>query len=422
MMRNGTALSLIVVGLVACGSENTGSSASGGAMATGGIASSGGVAGTGGKPNSGGVAGATLTGQGGVAGSVAATGGTVGSGGLPGSGGNLGGAGSSGRDGAVATGGEAGSGDANRPTTLPDAGSPGDARSNPSGDAASAKDVALPPSDASDAVPPITTCTGTSTLKAGDNKLSLQFGGRTRSYIAYVPSAIKSGTAVPLIFDFHGHGSNAADEEATSGWKKKADQVGVIMVYPEGVDSSWNVGNCCGLAMSENVDDVGFTKAMIQAMSKAACIDPKRIYATGMSNGAGFVHRLGCEAADVLAAIAAASADLVTDPCTPARPISVLAVRGLADTMVKYEGGKTGSTGWNDPGAKASLELWRKIDQCTGQATTTHQYCESYTQCSAGVENTLCSLPDTGHDTYKNAVKLSVPDVAWEMFQRQPMP
>jgi polyhydroxybutyrate depolymerase len=240
--------------------------------------------------------------------------------------------------------------------------------------------------------------------------------------VVYLPSSIKAGTAVPLVLDFHGHGGNAAQEESSSGWKKKADQVGLIMVYPEGVDSSWNVGNCCGLAMSEKVDDVGFTKAIVEAVSKAACIDAKRVYATGMSNGAGFVHRLGCEAADVIAAIAPASADLVTDPCKPARPISVLSVRGLSDTTVAYAGGKTGSTGWDDPGAKASLELWKKIDQCTGSTTTSHQYCESYTQCSAGVEDTLCSLPDTGHDTYNNAVKMSVPDVAWEMFQRQPMP
>jgi poly(3-hydroxybutyrate) depolymerase len=53
---------------------------------------------------------------------------------------------------------------------------------------------------------------------------------------------------------------------------------------------------------------------------------------------------------------------------------------------------------------------------------TARQYCETYSTCAAGVEITLCSLPNTGHDTYNNAVGMSVPDVAWEMFQRQPMP
>jgi polyhydroxybutyrate depolymerase len=319
--------------------------------------------------------------------------------------------GSGGRSG---TGGVTGTGGS---TGQPDASPPRDARPGEVAQADAAADAHTPRPDA-----PAVACPSANTLKAGDSTFTLQHGGLTRSYRVYVPSLVKAGTAVPLIFDFHGHGGNASQEESSSGWKKKADQVGFIMVYPEGYDSSWNVGSCCGKAMSENVDDVGFTKAMLEAVSKAACIDRKRVFATGMSNGAGFVHRVGCEAADVIAAIAAASADLVTDPCTPARPISELSVRGLADTMVAYAGGNTGSTGWYSPGAKGTLELWKKIDQCTGAVQTSRQYCETYATCAAGVEVTLCSLPNTGHDTYNNAVGMSVPDLAWEMFQRQPMP
>ena len=90
--------------------------------------------------------------------------------------------------------------------------------------------------------------------------------------------------------------------------------------------------------------------------------------------------------------------------------------------MVACAGGKTGSTGWYSPGAKATLALWKKIDQCTGSPVSSRQYCEGYTACAAGVEVTLCSLPNTGHDTYNNAVGMNVPDVAGEMLQRQPMP
>jgi polyhydroxybutyrate depolymerase len=388
------------------GGATGGAAGSGGAIGAGGTTSSGGETGPGGTTRTGGA-----QGSGGVSSSSAGTG----------SGGRTGRGGATGSGGATATGGgtggtsgAGGQGDAAPPRDV----TPGDAGQDAAKDLAA--DAPAPPTDAADARP--AQCPSTSTLKAGDNKATLQFGGRSRSYVVYVPSSVKAGTAVPLIFDFHGHGGSSSQEESASGWKKKADQVGFVMVYPDGVDSSWNVGNCCGLAMSENVDDVGFTRAMITAVSQAACIDAKRIYATGMSNGAGFVHRLGCEAADVIAAIAAASADLVTDPCTPVRPIAELSVRGLSDTTVAYAGGNTGSTGWYDPGAKKSLDLWKTIDQCTGSETTTHQYCESYTSCAAGVEVTLCSLPSTGHDTYNNAVGMSVPDVAWEMFQRQPMP
>lgn len=397
------------------GSGGSASGGSGGGPTGSGAATgSGGAAGAGGATNSGGA-----TGTGGTSGSggVKSSGGVTSAGGTTGSGGVTSSAGVTGSGGRTSAGGATGNGGAGQL----DAGSLRDALQNDaSNDLAkdASRDVLAPPTDAAKPVQ----CPTTSTFKAGDNKATLQFGGRSRTYTVYVPSSLKSGTAVPLIFDFHGHGGSSSQEESSSGWKKKADQIGSIMVYPDGVDSSWNVGNCCGQAMSENVDDVGFTKAMIGAVSQAACIDAKRIYATGMSNGAGFVHRLGCEAADVIAAIAAASADLVTDPCTPARPISELSVRGLSDTTVAYAGGNTGSTGWYDPGAKKSLDLWKNIDQCTGSETTTHQYCEGYTSCAAGVEVTLCSLPNTGHDTYNNAVGMSVPDVAWEMFQRQPMP
>jgi polyhydroxybutyrate depolymerase len=397
----------------------------GGTSATGGTTDTGGASGSGGTVSSSSTSSSIVTGAtggniGNGTGGTSSAAGAIGVGGATAVGGNTGNGtggkinagGTTGIGGATATGGTLGSGGTSAGTKVATSGA---------GGVAGAAGGTLG-SGGKTAAGGSAQCPSTSTLKTGDNKATLQFGGRSRSYVVYVPSSIKSGTAVPLIFDFHGHGGSSTQEESSSGWKKKADQVGFIMVYPDGVDTSWNVGNCCGLAMSENVDDVGFTKAMIETVSKAACIDAKRVYATGMSNGAGFTHRLACEAADVIAAIAAASADLVTDSCTPARPISVLAFRGLTDTMVAYAGGTTGSTGWYDPGAKKSLDLWKQIDQCTGSEVTTHTYCESYTSCAAGVETTLCSLPNTGHDTYNNAVGLSVPDVAWEMFQRQAMP
>jgi polyhydroxybutyrate depolymerase len=284
------------------------------------------------------------------------------------------------------------------------------------------KDVSAPSTDGADTKPETPICPSRSSLTVGDNRATLQHGGLSRSYVVYVPSSVKPGNPVPLVLDFHGNGSNSSQEESGSGWRQKADTEGFIVVYPDGVGNAWNVGNCCGQALSGNVDDVGFAKAMIAAVSEAACIDPKRVYATGISNGAGLSHRLACEAADAIAAIAAASADLVTDPCKPARPISELSVRGLNDTLVAYAGGNTGSTGWYSPGAKGTLELWKETDHCTGAAETNRPYCETYSSCSAGVEVALCSLPNTGHILYNNTVGFSVPDVAWEMFKRQPMP
>jgi polyhydroxybutyrate depolymerase len=299
-----------------------------------------------------------------------------------------------------------------------DAGAAGAAgASPPSAGAAAPPDGGVP-----DAEVPLDPCPATSTLSPGNNALTLMHQTRSRRYNVYVPASIQPGTRTPLVFDFHGNGGSAAQERSSSGWQQKADREGFLVVYPDGVGGAWNVGNCCGEALSGNVDDVGFTRAIIEAVKASACIDPKRIFATGLSNGAGLTHRLACEAADVIAAIAAASADLVTDPCTPARPIAELSVRGLTDTLVAYAGGNTGSTGWYSPGAKGTLDLWKNIDGCTGAAETSMEYCETYRACKAGVEVTLCSLPNTGHILYSNSVGLDVPQVAWEMFKRQPLP
>ena len=406
-------------GAIGSGGTASDTASSGGTSTTGGVASTGGAIGTGGTVSSSSASSSTV---------IVATGGNTGNG----TGGKSSAGGTTGIGGAAATGGITSGATGGRNNTGGTNGI-GGATAGVTGTVTGGKSSAAGATGiggrtggtsgagGTTASGGSAQCPNTSTLKTGDNKGTLQFGGRSRNYGGYVPSSVKAGTAVPLVFDFHGHGGSGTQEESSSGWKKKADQVGFIVVYPDGVDTSWNVGSCCGLAMSENVDDVGFTKALIETVSKAACIDAKRVYATGMSNGAGFTQRLACEAADVIAAAAAASADLVTDPCTPARPISVLAFRGLTDTLVAYAGGTTGSTGWYDPGAKKSLDLWKQIDQCMGSEVTTHTYCESYTSCAAGVETTLCSLPNTGHDTYNNAVSMSVPDVAWEMFQRQPM-
>lgn len=265
-------------------------------------------------------------------------------------------------------------------------------------------------------------CPASNVLKAGDNRKTLMHDGRERRFNVYVPSSIGPMMRVPLVLDFHGNGSSAAQEQNGSGWQAKADAEKFVVVYPDGIGNGWNVGNCCGEALNSMVDDVGFARAMVENVSSETCIDAHRVYATGISNGAGLAHRLACEAADVFAAIAAASADLVTDPCKPARPISEISIRGLNDTLVAYEGGNTGSTGWYSPGAKGTLELWKNINGCTGAPSTTIEHCESYTECSAGVEVTLCSLPNTGHILYSNSLDFSVPDHAWDMFKRQTLP
>lgn len=374
-------------------------------MATGGVAASGGSQGSGGRAGSGGIAGL---------GGAQATGGIGRTGGSSGQGGATSVGGRSGTGGGTVSGGTAGGGGSADAAIRP-VDAPIDTASSASdtvrSDVATSPEAALP--GCSKAMP-----------SPGDTTVTIQHGGRSRKYILHVPSALAAGTALAVVVDLHGAGGNGSQQKGGSGFSALADKEKFLAVFPDGVDGYWNVDDkCCGTAGKEKVDDVGFLKAIITKLQTDTCVDAKRIYVTGFSNGGGLTHRMGCDAADVIAAIAPVDTDLRTQPCNAARAISMMEIRGMADSLEPYEGGMVGPAGgqYLAVGAKASLKLWADIDKCTGTTTALDKYCESYTQCADGVEADLCSLPNTDHSAYNNSLGFSVATTVWKMFQRQPM-
>jgi len=269
------------------------------------------------------------------------------------------------------------------------------------------------------------TCTGSlPALKAADSTVTLEHGGRSRKYILHVPSGLTAGSALAVVIDLHGAGGTGAQQKGMSGFAALADKEKFLAVFPDGVDGYWNVDDtCCGTAGTQKIDDVGFLKAIITSLKGQTCVDAKRVYVSGFSNGGGLAHRMGCDAADVIAAIAPTATDLRTQPCKPTRPISMMEVKGMADSLEPYEGGVVGPAGgqYTAVGAKASQKLWATIDQCTATAKTIDTYCESITDCADGVEADLCSLPNTDHSVYGNSLGFNVASVVWSMFKRQPM-
>jgi polyhydroxybutyrate depolymerase len=125
-------------------------------------------------------------------------------------------------------------------------------------------------------------------LEPGDHTRSIEIGNRTRSFIVHVPPSYDGSKPFPVVLGFHGGGSNAEQFARFSGHNEKDDEAGFIAVYPNGTGRfprmlTWNGGNCYGY---EKVDDVAFVQALLDDLAKVAKIDEKRIYATGMSNGA----------------------------------------------------------------------------------------------------------------------------------------
>lgn len=266
-------------------------------------------------------------------------------------------------------------------------------------------------------------CQG-STWTVGDTSGSLSFGGQTRTYSLHVPAGFTGTTLVPLVLDFHGLLSTAASEKSGSGWVAVSNQNGFVLVHPQGVGNSWNLmtgaGGCCPPAFDQNIDDVGFVRALIDKLKSEGCVDPKRIYATGLSNGGGMSLRLACDAADVIAAIAPYSFDLIQNqPCAPSRAIGMFDYRGTADNLVPYDGGTTTIPGDTRQvtftGAKQTFETVRTLNGCTGTPLTTHGNCSTYSACTQGVETTLCTVQSGGH-TWGDS------SVAWSVLKNYALP
>jgi polyhydroxybutyrate depolymerase len=279
---------------------------------------------------------------------------------------------------------------------------------------------------------PPTTCPAGQIVTPGETTQSIMVGGMSRTFVRHVPPGYTGATPVPVVIDFHPLGSSGSGWKGSTGWAELADQEGFIMIWPDGVGNSWNAGRCCRTAMEQDIDDVGFTKAIIAALQAEACIDAKRVYATGCSNGGGMAFRVACDAADVVAAVAPVDFDCVTSAvvnepscgpeCAPSRPISEIQFRGTADTLVPYEGGLREGGTTTFPGAQQTFTSWGEINMCTGSpaALPDRPSCEQYPTCSGGVTTTLCTVQNGSHcGSYQS---FDIVSVAWEMFRSKTLP
>jgi polyhydroxybutyrate depolymerase len=268
---------------------------------------------------------------------------------------------------------------------------------------------------------------GSAAFVPGDNPRTLAFGGLLRAYRVHVPPGYDGSVPVPLVVDIHGLGSNVQEQEVVSGMAAKANATGFLVVYPQGVDDAWNAGTCCGNA---GIDDVGFMRALVAAVSAEANIDPRRVYATGLSNGGAMTQRLACDAADLFAAAAPMSFPIPLRPlsdCQPIRAMPVLTVMGLTDVLVRYNGGPFGS-------APSTFAYWRDVDGCGDGAPDQvvergQSRCETYTSCAQGVQAGLCSITANsfigtrieGHVVYLNS-DFNLADVAWNFLSSFTLP
>lgn len=245
--------------------------------------------------------------------------------------------------------------------------------------------------------------TALSTTSVNTGVRHLVVNGTNRTFILYVPKSYNPTTKTPLVIDYHGIFGTGAGHMESSGYKNIADAEGILVAYPDGIDSAWNIGPCC--TFSRDVNDVDFARAIVKKIQSEANVDESRIYAAGFSNGGGMAQYLACHAADLFAAIAPSAFDLLEEnspSCSPTRPIAVLLTRSLDDNFVTYAGGPSNppnglATTIHFMGAVATFNRWAQINHCSNKIIKNEFGCEMHTTCDAKVEVGLCSVADKGH-------------------------
>jgi polyhydroxybutyrate depolymerase len=178
---------------------------------------------------------------------------------------------------------------------------------------------------------------------AGTYRVDLEHGGRQREYLVHVPPGA-SDAPLPLVIALHGGGGVPERMDDVIKLTPIAGREKFLVAFPKAVSKNWNDGRvgAGSKAEKENVDDVGFIRAVIDDVAAKLPVDRKRVYAAGVSNGAMMSSRLACEAADVIAAVGPVVGTAPAgfqETCRPPRGVPIIVFLSTKDPLVPFEGG-----------------------------------------------------------------------------------
>jgi polyhydroxybutyrate depolymerase len=202
-------------------------------------------------------------------------------------------------------------------------------------------------------------------LGPGKHARNLTVDQHKRSYLIHVPPSYDPKKPMPVVLALHGLAMNGPTMEWVSGLSKKADEAGFIAVYPNGTGllPTWNAGTFPGGLNPRRVDDVTFIGKVLDDLASVLAIDAKRVYVTGMSNGAMMAYRLAAEMPDRIAAIAPVAGVMCLENPELKCPVPILHFHGTKDALVPFSPTSKGNP-YKFPGVEESLKAWIKVNGC----------------------------------------------------------
>jgi len=275
---------------------------------------------------------------------------------------------------------------------------------------------------------------------------SITVDGLSRTYTLHLPPNYEEGNDFSLVIAMHGGGGNGGQFESSSKLSQKADAAKFIVVYPNGVKGNgllkaqtWNAGGCCDYARDHNINDVKFISQLIDHLVANYKINPKKVYATGHSNGGMMAYRLACELSGKIAAIAPNSSTMVvTQPCNASRAVPILHMHSVLDSNVPYTGGVgTGFSNHYNPPLDSVFQVWSLMNACAAPAqvvvNNSSYKLTKWTGCSNNTSIQYYLTKDGGHAWPggspgglplgdKPSAVINANDLLWDFFQQYQLP
>jgi len=255
-------------------------------------------------------------------------------------------------------------------------------------------------SNRSSAATPVAAHAATALLTPGDHLETLYLGGFTRYATVHVPP-VATIAGRPLILVYPGAGSTMSSTISETDFEQVANQQGDIVAFLQGYADTWNEGAGHTPAEQAHVDDIAFTSAVLRKLNSLVAYNPKKVAATGISNGALMVEDLGCHLSSQISLIVPVEGEIpnaVSSTCTVPRPINIYEIHGTADPNIPYGGGHFNGVGGGTTvlSAPASVARWAHLDGCTPRLSTVHLnqtiIITKYSHCKGSVSVTLRSI------------------------------
>lgn len=258
-------------------------------------------------------------------------------------------------------------------------------------------------------------------------------GDIQRTYLLHIPRGYRDTVGQALVLNFHGHGSNAEQQQYRTGFSALADTYDVIVAYPQGVvGPDQRTGWATGPSWNPQTNDVLFASDLLNHLQSTLCINPHKIFAAGFSNGGGMTNVLACKLAGRFAAFASVSGAYPAMPggCHSTRPVPFFEMHGTGDRIVPYDG----SFFKGYPPVTLWLQQWAKRDGCTVGPTVffnqNNVIGEKWTGCRNHVTIVHYQIGGMGHIWPRHLViryqghtsNLNATTLIWSFFQHYPLP